>query len=115
MDSNSLVVLASVLGTLTAIGALGTTGLVAAAYANERGKRQAAERERDALKLATAELKAEVKRLTFLRGNKLYSRAEQDLGFAASQSVIRLRVIKAQVDEELTVIEKMLDTSKGTK
>lgn len=120
MDSSGLIAAVSVLATLAAVGALGGSALVAAAYVNERAKRQAAElRAEDAeddWAEASAEnvtLKAKVKHLQFVRGNKLYSRAEQDLGFAANQSVIRLRVLKAEMEEKLTEIEKILDTEKA--
>lgn len=123
MDSNSLVVLVlvlvSVLGTLTALGALGGTALVAGAYVHERARRQSAEEKLDmALRQNVADnsamktMKAEIKRLTFIRGNKLLSRAMQDVDFAMNQSAIRLRVVKADMLKQLTEIEKILDSTK---
>lgn len=116
MDSNSLVVLASVLGTLTAVTALGSTALVTAAYMRERSKRQAAEEQNQLLRASVTHLEGEskaqrkeIKRLAFIRGNKLYSRAQQDAGFAIQQSLTRLRVLKADIDDQITVIENTLD------
>lgn len=121
MDSNSLVVLASVLGTLTALGALGGTALVAGAYISERGKRQSAEAQLDTAQRQNVAdnsviktLNKEIKHLRFVRGNKLYSRAMQDIDFAMNQSTIRLRVLKADVEHQLTEIENILDNTKAS-
>lgn len=87
--------------------------MVAAAYVHERARRIAAEGQARQLSDANAQLAAENKHLKFIRGNKLYSRALQDVDFAVQQSRIRLRVAKADLEEQLTVIEKLLDTGNG--
>lgn len=79
---------------------------------SQRTRLQTAESQVAELKTQAAEMKAELKHLQFIRGNKLYRHALEDLGFAAEQSVIRLRVVRAQVDSELGVIEKLLATAK---
>ena len=115
MDSNSLVVLVSVLGTLAAVSALGGTALLVGAYVNQRARLIAADARLAEQAKALAAADEELKKFRRARRNKLYQGAMEEYGFAARQSIIRLRALRAEIDSEFLVMEKMLDLApKGT-
>jgi len=82
---------------------------VAGAYLHERSLRhhlQALVREQGT---KLADLSQEVANIRLASGNKLYSRALRDVGFAAKQSMLRVRAARAHLVEELDTIDKLLD------
>ena len=112
MDSPGLVAVVSVLATLAAVAALGGTALLVGAYVSLRGKLQAAENHVQELSDALAEALDELKNHRRARRNKLYQGAVEEYGFAARQSIIRLRALRAEIDSEFDVMEKMLSLQK---
>jgi|SRR5690242_1664999 len=119
MDSFGLIALLSVLATLAAVAALGGTALLVGAYASQRAKLQASEQRAETLSDALSEAEndlavaeSELKKFKRARRNKLYQGSMEQYGFAAQQTIIRLRALRAEFDQECNVMEKMLDLSK---
>jgi len=53
-------------------------------------------------------LNGELANLTRVRQNRLYREKLEDIGFAASQGALRVSALRAQMEEELRVIEAIL-------
>lgn len=111
MDSSGFVAVLSVLATLAAVASLGGTALLVGAYVGQRGKLQAAEGQARELAKQLTEALEELKKFRRARRNKLYQGSMEEYGFAARQSVIRLRALRAEIESEFAVMEKMLDLS----
>lgn len=61
-----------------------------------------------ALGLEISKLRDELANVTRVRTNRLYKEKLEDIGFAASQGALRVAALRAQMEDELRVIEAIL-------
>ena len=83
--------------------------------AHLRGERRTLRDQRDASEGRAAcladenrQLKHDLQNLGPVARNRLYRESLEDVSFGAGQALLRLRAWKAQVDEEMAVIEQLL-------
>lgn len=74
--------------------------------------RLSAERRAGEAEAHAAELNDELRNYRRARNNKLYRHALEDVGFAATQALLRVKAERQRLNDEWTVIEHILEAGK---
>lgn len=91
---------------------IGGAALCAGLFVRERLGRLAAERRVAEAETHAAQLNDELRNYRRARNNKLYRHALEDVGFAATQALLRVKAERQRLNDEWTVIEQLLETGK---